>query len=208
MKNERSKIYLVMDEQNNPLGRVVLEGLPNNPKALQFRLLEEDSDDAEAAAEAVEAAGTVHLLSMGSNDLPIQCKVVRRRKERVIMEKIATLDSEVRRNLRVPLKFKSFFYPVTGRWKGRRAVEYLNLSCGGAAFYCDAQIGEKEQIELVVPTDINPVLLKCEVLRAWEEEDGRQAYACKFINTCEDEETIVREAVFTIQLQARYQKKH
>lgn len=207
MKNEKSRIYLVMDSQGHPLGQAMLESPPDLTHAMQFRLLEDDPDDAEIAAAELHKAGRVRLLSMGSSDLPIECQVLRHRRERVVMEKLATLDSEVRRNLRVSLQFNSFFFPVTGHWKGRRRAEFLNISCGGVAFHSDADLHIGERIEMVVPTMVNPVLLKCEILRTNDEPDGRKFYAGKFVNTCDDEETIVREAVFNIQLESRYQSR-
>ena len=48
-----------------------------------------------------------------------------------------------------------------------------------------------------------PVILRCEILRKQELQNDRFLYATKFVDMCEDEEVVVREAVFSPQLQSR-----
>ena len=54
----------------------------------------------------------------------------------------------------------------------------------------------------MTPTE-EPVILICEVLRRQELQNDRYMYATKFVDMCEDEEVVVREAVFSLQLQNR-----
>ena len=58
-------------------------------------------------------------------------------------------------------------------------------------------------MEVVVTPTEEPVILRCEVLRKQALQNNRFMYATKFVNMCEDEEVVVREAVFSLQLQAR-----
>ena len=119
------------------------------------------------------------------------------------LEKIASLDPDLRRNLRVPIKFNTFIYPITGRWQGRREIQSIDLSCGGVAFYGDEGLEIEERLELVIPVTEEPVILRCQILRKQELRNDKLLYATKFVDMCEDEEVTVREAVFSIQLESR-----
>lgn len=194
-ERQEERLYLLLDSVNNPLARGQLEG-PSNGQILQMLVLDND-------VEKVACHEVIVLMSMGTNEPPLQCRIVRQRGDRVALEKIASLDPDLRRNLRVPIKFDTFIYPVTGRWRGRRAVRSIDLSCGGVAFYGDDGLEVDEKLELVIPVTENPVILRCQILRKQELRNGKLLYAVKFVDMCEDEEVTVREAVFSIQLENR-----
>ncbi|MCI8688898.1 MAG: PilZ domain-containing protein [Oscillibacter sp.] len=197
MKQEE-RTYMILDSQNNPIapGQMVS---PPGDEMLQVLVLENKIDD-------VARHEIIHLIAMGSDDASLQCQVLRERGDKVILKRIAALDPEVRRNLRVPVKFDSFVYPITGSWRGRRSVQSLDLSCGGVAFRGDAGLEEGERVELVVPTVDAPLIMRCQILRVKELQDEKRLYATKFIDMCEDEEVTVRETVFSLQLQSRNQR--
>ena len=153
--------------------------------------------------EKVARHEVIVLMSMSGSEPPLQCRIVRQRGDRVALEKIASLDPDLRRNLRVPIKFDTFIYPITGRWRGRRAVQSIDLRCGGVAFYGDGGLEAGEKLEMVIPVTEEPVILRCEVLRRKELRNDKLLYAVKFVDMCEDEEVTVREAVFSIQLENR-----
>ena len=188
--------YLILDTQNNALANGELS---SPPETTPMRLLIQDNK-----VDDVMRHEVVTLFSASSNEPPIQCRILRQRGDTVLLEKIATLDPEVRRNLRVPVKFDTFLYPLPSScWRGRQTVQSIDLSCGGVAFYADCPLELNEQMEIVVTPTEEPVILRCEVLRKQELQNGRYMYATKFVNMCEDEEVVVREAVFSLQLQAR-----
>lgn len=191
-----NRTYLILDTQNHALANGELATAPD-ASPMRLNILNNKVDN-------VMAHEVVTLLSSSSEDLPIQCRILRQRGDAVLLEKIATLDPEVRRNLRVPVKFDTFLYALPeSPWKGRRSIQSIDLSCGGIAFYADCQLEPHEQMEIVITPTEEPVILHCEVLRKQELQNGRFLYATKFVNMCEDEEVLVREAVFSLQLQAR-----
>lgn len=190
------RLYLLLDSVNHPLARGSMEG-PADGNILQMLVLDDDVDK-------VAQHEVIVLMAMGGSEPPLQCRIVRQRGDRVALEKIASLDPDLRRNLRVPIKFDTFIYPVTGRWRGRRAVQSIDLSCGGVAFYGDDGLEVGEKLEMVIPVTVNPVILRCQILRKQELRNGKQLYAIKFVDMCEDEEVTVREAVFSIQLESRF----
>ena len=194
-ERQEERLYLLLDSVNNPLARGKLEGPPNGEI---FQMLVLDND-----VEKVTRHEVIVLMSMSGSEPPLQCRIVRQRGDRVALEKIASLDPDLRRNLRVPIKVDTFIYPITGRWRGRRAVKSIDLSCGGVAFYGDGGLDVGEKLEMVIPVTEEPVILRCEVLRRKELRNDKLLYAVKFVDMCEDEEVTVREAVFSIQLENR-----
>ncbi len=194
-ERQEERLYLLLDSVNNPLARGKMEG-PANGNILQMLVLDND-------VEKVAKHEVIVLMSMSGSEAPLQCRIVRQRGDRVALEKIASLDPDLRRNLRVPIKFDTFIYPITGRWRGRRAVQSIDLSCGGVAFYGDDGLEVGEKMEMVIPVTEEPVILRCQILRKQELRNDKLLYAIKFVDMCEDEEVTVREAVFSIQLENR-----
>lgn len=196
--NQDSSTYLILDSANTPLAHGKMETPPGS-KPMRMLVLE-------AKVDNVMEHGEVNLVGMGSSDLPMRCRVLRQRGDRVLLEKLGTLDGELRRNLRVPVQFDTFLYPLDGAWRGRRTARSLDLSCGGIAFLAEDGLELHDRAEIVVVPTENPVLLRCEVLRKQEREGGAFFYATKFVDMCEDEEVAVREAVFSLQLQSSPRK--
>lgn len=196
--NQDSSTYLILDSANTPLAHGKMETPPGS-KPMRMLVLE-------AKVDNVMEHGEVNLVGMGSSDLPMRCRVLRQRGDKVLLEKLGTLDGELRRNLRVPVQFDTFLYPLDGAWTGRRTARSLDLSCGGIAFLAEDGLELHDRAEIVVVPTENPVLLRCEVLRKQEREGGPFFYATKFVDMCEDEEVAVREAVFSLQLQSSPRK--
>ena len=194
-ERQEERLYLLLDSVNTPLARGRMEG-PANGNILQMLVLDND-------VEKVAKHEVIVLMSMSGSEPPLQCRIVRQRGDRVALEKIASLDPDLRRNLRVPIKFDSFIYPITGQWRGRRAVQSIDLSCGGVAFYGDDGLEIGEKLEMVIPVTEEPVLLRCQILRRQELRNDKVLYAIKFVDMCDNEEVTVREAVFSIQLENR-----
>ena len=190
-----NRTYLILDTQNHALANGEL-ATPADAVPMRLNVLHNKVDN-------VMAHEVITLFSSSSEEPPIQCRILRQRGDTVLLEKIATLDPEVRRNLRVPVKFDTFLYPLpSSSWGGRRTAKSIDLSCG-IAFYADCQLELHEQMEIVVTPTEEPVILRCEILRKQELQNDRFMYATKFVDMCEDEEVVVREAVFSLQLQSR-----
>ena len=146
-------------------------------------------------------------MEVAGSQLSLQCRLLRRSGDRFVLERIALLDKSYWRNLRVPIRFASFIYPLPGsQWQGRRAISSIDLSCGGVAFYCAPTLQVGDCCEIVIPVTVQPVILKCQILRRNDLSGERCLYAAKFIEMCHAEETFVREAVFRVQLRSRPRK--
>lgn len=199
LKNNQSQNqYLLLTGEESAICMGKLEGPANGPN-WQIRLLEDMMDEVVKHPE-------VKLMCITDSSPSYIGKVVRSRNDLVQLEvrRIATGRSDQRQNLRVPTRFRSFLYPLSGRWKGRMEMEANDLSCGGIAFFCSGELEVGERLEIVVPITSQPVVLRGEILRRRPTERGGQVmYAAKFLDMCADEEMLVREAVFSVQLSNR-----
>ncbi len=55
----------------------------------------------------------------------------------------------------------------------------------------------------MIPITREPLLLECRVLRVQEHKGGQNAYAAEFVDVINDEETLLRAAVFNVQLHTK-----
>lgn len=195
MKQENSsqtQSFFLLDSSNMTVARGQLMGPFET--TFQVKVMDDKISD-------VMRHEQIRLVSLTGNVPVLVTKVVRCRRDVVVLEK---LYNDKRKNLRVPTDFKSFIYPLSGSWKGRRVIHANDISCGGLAFFYDGELGDKEQLEVVVPVTSNPVILRCQVLRRRpSDRNDSTLYALQFVDMCDDEEMVVREAVFAIQLQNR-----
>ena len=193
---KQGKLYALLDSRNAVLTQGRLENPPDAPD-WQVRVPE---DKISAVMEHEE----IQLVPIDGDGDALLGRVRRNRNDLIVLQKLQSLGSEMRQNLRMPTHFQSFIYPVSGGWKGRRQAEANDLSCGGVAFFCAQQLEGGEVVELVVPITSEPLILKCQVLRRRpSDREDEVLYAAKFVEMCDDEEMIVREAVFSVQVRSR-----
>ena len=135
---------MITDSRNNPLSRGILENAPSEG-IWYVRVLD-------GGMEQVRGHKIVQLIGM-ADELPGMTGSIvgSRGSDVLIVEHIRSLGIEARQNLRVPVRFESFLYPVSGSWKGRRSIVSQDLSCGGIAFFCSPPPEIGETVELVVP---------------------------------------------------------
>lgn len=78
-----------------------------------------------------------------------------------------------------------------------------DLSSGGIAFFSDIPFQTGETLEILIPITSKPLLVQGKILRRERFEDDRTLYAAEFINVCEGEDAMIREAVFNTQVKQR-----
>lgn len=187
------RIYLVLDSQGTPLANAVLESPPNS-EVLQIRVLNNKVDK---VAEHRE----IQLIGMDDSTPNRVGVIIRQRDDKMVIQPTAALGPAARENLRILTDFESVMYPVTGRWKGQRTLKAKDLSCGGIAFWSSSALEEREIVEMVLAVTDSPLLVKAQVLRQLEDESSSQPlYASKFVDLIQDEEALIRKAVFSIQI--------
>ncbi len=192
-QGNKNNLFVLLDTQDHVLAHGNLVG-PSNGATFQVQVLDDQ-------IERVLEHEIIQMLSIANSVPPLLGRISSHRRDMIVLEKLQTLAGDIRQKLRIPVRFDSFIYPLTGRWKGRRTVTSKDLSCGGVAFYCEDSLQIGEELEIVIPITSSPVILRCKILRYWPAtEEEPDLYASKFVNMCNDEEMIVQTTVFSVQI--------
>ena len=199
-QEQQQQLYLLLDSR----GTALAQARPQGPAATGGSLWQ--LEVLNGKIDLVLKHKKFKLMSITDSSPSYEGTLVRSRNDIIQLEvsKSATNGNDMRKNLRVPVSVDSFIYPLTGGWSGRRTVRTQDLSCGGVAFYTDHSLRAKEHFEIVIPVTSQPLVVAGEILRIRPSgETGSILYAAKFIELCNDEETLLREAVFNLQLSGR-----
>lgn len=191
-------IYLLLDSKGNPIARGRIQGNTGGPF---WQIQVEDGK-----IDEILEHKRLKLLSITDSGPSYEGTIVRSRNDMIQLEvtKINADAHDMRKNLRVVVHFDSFIYPLSGGWTGRRKVESNDLSAGGIAIFTDHSLQVGEQLEVVIPVTAQPLVLRGQVLGIRpSERTSCVLYAAKFLELCNDEETMLREAVFNLQLRGR-----
>ena len=199
-QEQQQLLYLLLDSR----GTALAQARPQGPNATggelwQLTVLDDKID-------LVLKHRKFKLMSITDSSPSYEGTLVRSRNDIIQLEvrKTAASGNDMRKNLRVPVSVDSFIYPLTGGWIGRRGVRTQDLSCGGAAFFTNSSLRAKEHFEIVIPVTSEPLVVAGEILRIRPSgEGGSILYAAKFAELCNDEETLLRESVFNLQLSGR-----
>lgn len=197
---QEQNLFLLLDSRGVPLAQARPHG-PTTDSGQMWQMMVLD-DKIDVVLEHKQ----FKLMAITDASPSYEGTLVRSRHDMILIEvrKTATNGNDQRKNLRVVVHVKSFIYPVSGSWRGRREIETNDLGCGGIAFFCDSELEIGERLEIVIPVTSEPLVVQGEVLRQrLTEREDTTMYAAKFIDLCNDEETLIREAVFNLQLSGR-----
>ena len=120
-------LYLILDNRGKPLCQAVLES-QLHAEAIQLRILQDEPDD-------LTGCNDIQLIGMDDVTPARRGFITRQRGNRLIVHPTENLGAQARENLRVDTNFQSVIYPISGSWRGQRAVMGHDLSCGGVAFH-------------------------------------------------------------------------
>lgn len=193
MMSGHSYRYMLSDSQNEPLARASLE---TPPSAKIWRLRLPDGELSQVLEHEI-----VNLIAIDADCPNMIGRILSSDHiDSIEVEPLNEAGESPRQNLRVPVRFDSFIYPVSGSWTGRAPIICHDLSCGGLAFFCNLPLEIAETVETVIPITSQPVILRTQILRRRASNSNIPLYSAKFVDLIHDEEVIVREAVFSQQL--------
>ena len=183
--------YMLLDSRGAPVAQGVSEDGPEK-NVWQLRI---------AHGDIKRVLGHEYISLVGTSEQfpAMEGRIVQCRDDLISVESVRMLGEEVRRNLRMPVRFESFLYPVSGRWRGRMPVLSNDLSCGGAAFFCARKLEVDEVAEIVIPVTAEPLVLRVKILRERPSPEPIPLYAAEFVDMLREEENMVCEAVFSLQ---------
>lgn len=195
-QEQQNNTFLLLDSADAPLANGVLES-PKDAPEMRVRILDDQIDKVTDHTE-------IKMLPMAAGEAALLGRIIRSRNDVILVQKVQELERNRRQNLRMPTRFQSFIYPVTGNWYGRQEIRAKDLSCGGIAFYCKKELDAQEWVEVVIPITCEPLIVQCKILRSSKTEQGEIMYAAQFVEMCHDQEMVIREAVYSVQVQTRY----
>ena len=184
---------IISDSQNQPLASAVLESRPQDA-VWRIRVPEAD-------IQRIISYGIIRVISMDDRVPNVNAEILSQPEPDLLtVSPSAQLDASVRLELRIPVRFESFLYSLSPRWKGRVPIVSQDMSCGGIAFFCHQKLAIGETAELVIPVTTQPIIAKVQVLRFRPSPSPIPLVAAKFVDIIHDEEIMIREAVFSQQL--------
>lgn len=192
---KKDLLYEITDCSARPLARGLRVEAPGH-RNLYVKLLSGN-------ARSLREAGILQAIPRDSALPPMIARLIGAQGDAVSLEPIRE-GGAVRLNFRVPVAFDSFLYPPGG---GRGALRSIDFSCGGLAFRTPRPMRPGERFELVIPpVSEGPLLVWAELLRSRDDPGEPPAYACKFLDLIDEEEHLLREAVFAIQVDTARRK--
>ena len=192
-KDNKNRKYLMLDSRGDAIARGILERITDG-ELWRLRVTEGTADE-------VMGHNNISLVGDAENSPALEGRIVQREGDVVFVEPVRRLEESVRQNLRIPVRFVTYLYAVSGGWKGRVPIVTNDLSCGGLAFFCPRKLEVGEIVQVVITVTSQPLVLTMRVLHTRPGHNEGDFYAGAFVDLVREEESMVREAVFSIQLQ-------
>ena len=192
-KDNKNRKYLMLDSRGDAIARGILERVTDG-ELWRLRVTEGTADE-------VMGHNNISLVGDAENSPALEGRIVQREGDVVFVEPVRQLEESVRQNLRIPVRFVTYLYAVSGSWKGRVPIVTNDLSCGGLAFFCPRKLEVGEIVEVVITVTSQPLVLTMRILHTRPGHTEGDFYAGAFVDLVREEESMVREAVFSIQLQ-------
>ena len=197
-------VYLILDRDSHVLAKCERVDKENdeNPR---FRVQEGNNLKKIAISEIAQAVPS----GDAENGESIIGRVASYQGGIIILEPLRESGSALRRHFRVPVMFESYIYYPGG---GRDAIVSADLSCGGVAFYMknldnnnviNNKLNVHDVIEIAIPVTMpEPLLVSCDILRSMPYQENILKFAGQFQDMIHDQEAMIQEAVFKIQMDA------
>lgn len=206
--------YLVLDPNNKPLAHCRLAQEWDTGRRL-FTLLE-------PCATNLTQYDLLHIISLNAEVFTAWAgRVEEQRKEQFTFQPTAVADENLRRNLRVDLRFTTYLYslqptlqhslqPIRPRAMPPARIPVLtyDISCGGIALFAARRLAVGDIYSIVIPLIRTPLMLPIRILRTKQvtiHEMIHTLYACEFYDLLPQEEALLRETIFDYQL--KHQKR-
>lgn len=192
MEERMKNRYVILDARGIPVGHCTCRDLPET----EIWQLEVDLPD----VRKLRGLKDIQLVGASEYCVAVEGEILQWRGTNVAMVRMTRrLGAELRKNLRIPVRFQSFLYSVDPEHPGRLPIFSFDLSCGGISFFCGKQLPTGLRAQVVIPVTSQPLVLELEVLRRCSTRESVPLYAARFVDLLREEESMVREAVFGLQ---------
>ncbi len=132
-------------------------------------------------------------------DVIYRGEVTSRRGGRLYLENVTRMAPDTGHHLRVRMDFHSKLLCVRDGKMFRSPIVSFDLSAGGIAFFSPVELEIGEECEVVIPVTTEMLVVKMKILRSEIAGTRRWKYAARFSDLSNEEETMIRQAIFSEQ---------
>lgn len=123
---------------------------------------------------------------------------------RLFVENLKNITATLRSDLKMKVSYKSTLRSLEGTSRKNLEIKARDISCGGMCFETEKDLMMTELYETVVPITRIPLVLNLKILRkTYDEERNIYVYGCRFVELNNNEDRLLREAVYRLQMIAR-----
>jgi hypothetical protein len=124
--------------------------------------------------------------------------------EKLFVENLKNITAQLRSDLKVKVSYKSTVRMLDTPSSTNINIQSRDISCGGICFQTEQDLMTTELYETVVPITQDPIILRFRIIRkVFDKEKNVYVYGARFIELKHNEERMLRQAIFRLQMIAR-----
>lgn len=188
---DKENVWMLFDTAYTLVGQAILETQEGDSIAV-LRPIGENADDTRQ----------LHIVLFSPADDPqvvYRGEVGGRRGGKLYLELVTRMEADTRRQLRVRMEFHSKLIRMQNGAPFRVSLKSIDLSGGGIAFECPAELQIGEVCEVVIPVTHPMLVLQMQILRKEPVSSLKWKYSAKFIELVHEEEANLMQAIFSEQ---------
>lgn len=124
--------------------------------------------------------------------------------EKLFVENLKNITAQLRSDLKMKVSYKSTVRMIDAISPLNINIQSRDISCGGICFQTEQDLMTTELYETVIPITHDPIILKFRIIRKiFDKEKNVYVYGARFIDLKHNEERMLRQAIFRLQMIAR-----
>lgn len=190
--------YVLMTEKNRTITEAYL--VFSNDNGLVFRILSKEM------AGRIAEMKRIRYQKQETYAETFEADIYDMKLDKIYVENISNVSATLRSELKVKVKFNTTISVVDEVEQEQDEVVNLqvatkDISCGGFCFHCSKELNTKYLYETIIPLWDEPMIANFRILRKVQmPETNEFSYGCQFQHLNHQEERVLREAIFRLQM--------
>lgn len=190
--------YVLMTEKNRVITEAYL--VFSNDSGLVFRILSKEMAGRLAEMKRIRYQKQETYAETFEGDI-YDMKL-----DKIYVDNIQNVSATMRSEVKVKVKFNTTISVVDETEDEEGELVNLNvaakdISCGGFCFHCGKELDTNYLYETIIPLWDEPMIVNFRILRkVFVPETEEYSYGCQFENLNYQEERVLREAIFRLQM--------
>ena len=192
------KKYLVLTDNNITLSEAYLIYMNAGYAVLRLK--------SERILKEISGMKFIRFHKLESYAEMFEGEVCQVKEDRLYVDGVVNISACMRSDLKVKVKSSSTITIADkdkkdGDGEERYLVSFLDISCGGLCIQSSADLDTDRVYEIIIPITVEPIMLNFEIKRKnFDEERKVYIYGGRFKNLNHNEERLLREAIFRLQM--------